>query len=124
MSPDPSTDLVWYSNKTSNSSSNGDEQHVWAFSCSGAGTSSGKCGSGAGLPTSGVYISWEDLPASCSGLDRCGTTDWDYNDLDLVATNVTLNATPIPAALPLFAGGLGMMGLLGKRRKRKPAVMA
>jgi hypothetical protein len=30
-------------------------------------------------------------------------------------------ATPVPAALPLFASGLGMMGLLGWRRKRKMA---
>jgi hypothetical protein len=30
-----------------------------------------------------------------------------------------LIATPLPAALPLFAGGLGAMGLLGWRRKRK-----
>ena len=29
--------------------------------------------------------------------------------------------TPIPAALPLFATGLGVMGLLGWRRKRKTA---
>lgn len=28
-------------------------------------------------------------------------------------------STPIPAALPLFAGGLGALGLLGWRRKRK-----
>lgn len=30
-----------------------------------------------------------------------------------------LNPVPVPAALPLFAGGLGLMGLLGWRRKRK-----
>ncbi len=30
-------------------------------------------------------------------------------------------ATPLPAALPLFAMGLGAMGLLGWRRKRKAA---
>lgn len=30
-------------------------------------------------------------------------------------------ATPLPAALPLFATGLGAMGLLGWRRKRKAA---
>jgi hypothetical protein len=28
-------------------------------------------------------------------------------------------ATPLPAALPLFATGLGVMGFLAKRRKRK-----
>jgi hypothetical protein len=33
-------------------------------------------------------------------------------------------ATPLPAALPLFAPGLGVMGLLGWRRKRKPAAKA
>ena len=30
-------------------------------------------------------------------------------------------ATPLPAALPLFAGGLGALGLFGWRRKRKNA---
>jgi hypothetical protein len=29
------------------------------------------------------------------------------------------DATPLPAALPLFATGLGALGLLGWRRKRK-----
>jgi hypothetical protein len=32
--------------------------------------------------------------------------------------------TPIPAALPLFATGLGAMGLLGWRRKRKAQTRA
>jgi hypothetical protein len=36
----------------------------------------------------------------------------------------TLTATPLPAALPLFAGGLGLMGFLGRRRKRKGALAA
>jgi hypothetical protein len=30
-----------------------------------------------------------------------------------------ISATPLPAALPLFAGGLGVIGLFGRRRKRK-----
>jgi hypothetical protein len=30
--------------------------------------------------------------------------------------------TPLPAALPLFAGGLGVLGLLSRRKKRKVAV--
>jgi hypothetical protein len=29
------------------------------------------------------------------------------------------SATPLPSALPLFASGLGVMGFLTKRRKRK-----
>jgi hypothetical protein len=32
-----------------------------------------------------------------------------------------LTATPLPAALPLFAGGLGMVGLLSRRKKRQAA---
>jgi hypothetical protein len=38
--------------------------------------------------------------------------------LDIVAP------TPLPAALPLFATGLGTLGLFGWRRKRKAAVLA
>ena len=36
--------------------------------------------------------------------------------------NAPLASTPIPAALPLFASGLGAFGLLGRCRKRKAAV--
>jgi hypothetical protein len=36
--------------------------------------------------------------------------------------DVVTSATPLPAALPLFAGGLGLMGLLGRRKKRKQQV--
>ena len=31
----------------------------------------------------------------------------------------TASPTPLPATLPLFAGGLGMIGLLGARKRRK-----
>jgi hypothetical protein len=33
-------------------------------------------------------------------------------------------ATPLPAALPLLAGGIGLFGLLGWRRKRNAAALA
>ena len=33
----------------------------------------------------------------------------------------SVSATPLPAALPLFGSALGMMGLIGWRRKRKNA---
>jgi hypothetical protein len=32
---------------------------------------------------------------------------------------INLTATPLPAALPLFAGGVGMIGVIARRRKRK-----
>ena len=35
-----------------------------------------------------------------------------------------LAETPLPAALPLFVTGLGALGLLGRRRKRKAAAIA
>jgi hypothetical protein len=39
-------------------------------------------------------------------------------------TLFTLASTPLPAALPLFATGLGGLGLLGLRRKRKARAVA
>ena len=44
-----------------------------------------------------------------------------YNYYNLTGTVV---ATPLPAALPLFATGLGALGLLGWRRKRKAQAAA
>ena len=40
-------------------------------------------------------------------------------ELILDVSTATPTATPLPAALPLFATGLGAMGLFGWRRKRK-----
>jgi hypothetical protein len=37
------------------------------------------------------------------------------------ASNANISSTPLPAALPLFAGGLGLMGFLARRRKRNVA---
>jgi hypothetical protein len=38
-------------------------------------------------------------------------------DFPIGANGTTI--TPVPAALPLFVSGLGLMGALGWRRKRK-----
>lgn len=37
---------------------------------------------------------------------------------------INLTATPLPAAFPLFAGGLGLIGLIAGRKKRKVAALA
>ena len=43
---------------------------------------------------------------------------------NLAFTAESISSTPLPAALPLFAGGLGMIGLLAGRKKRKAASAA
>ena len=56
--------------------------------------------------------------------------DWNNNGQTIPAQadiqSITINTatTPLPAALPLFASGLGALGLLGWRRKRKAAALA
>jgi hypothetical protein len=41
-----------------------------------------------------------------------------YDNGLLIAPSNALIVTPLPAAFPLFATGLGILGLLGWRRKR------
>jgi hypothetical protein len=54
---------------------------------------------------------------------------WTIHTLDpvpqaLISGNFSDAATPLPAALPLFATGLGALGLLGWRRKRNAKAAA
>ena len=48
------------------------------------------------------------------------------NSGGVLLDNISVTATPLPAALPLFAGGLGIMGLIGRRRRnsKKQAALA
>jgi hypothetical protein len=43
---------------------------------------------------------------------------------EMALTGSEISQTPLPAALPLFAGGLSALGLLGWRRKKKAAAFA
>ena len=54
-----------------------------------------------------------------SGMAIWKAAAWDGTMRFTVGGNVS--AVPLPAALPLFAGGLGLLGLLGWRRKRMAA---
>ena len=61
-------------------------------------------------------------PIAGVGGNRYGwIVDNEFNFLAIDNSSLTVAgaATPLPAALPLFASGLGAMGFLGWRRKRK-----
>lgn len=45
----------------------------------------------------------------------------DPADLIIDSERNSILGTPLPAALPLFAGGVGLLGFFGRRRKRKIA---
>jgi hypothetical protein len=55
----------------------------------------------------------EDLPFTRGGSEDAGLT-----------FTPVVPQTPLPAALPLFATGIGGLGLLGRRRKRKAQAIA
>jgi hypothetical protein len=75
----------------------------------------------------------QSLPSSLGGnldisislaaalLDNVGLNEIQFlavADYQITINLLEADVVPIPAALPLFLGGLGMMGWLGKRRKR------
>ena len=66
-----------------------------------------------GLIVTGVEIEFGTTPDSVTGLLGCQGTACTKGGND--------SSTPIPAALPLFASGGGLLGFLGWRRKRKTA---
>ncbi len=74
----------------------------------------------AGIPT-GVFVAFEDRLGAPFNAGISIPSDFDYNDDSFVFTNVSSSTTPLPAALPLFASGAGVLGFLGWRRKRKQA---
>jgi hypothetical protein len=67
--------------------------------------------------TAGTYafdFAWQNI----------ATSGGSHQDTWLLVETESLGAAPLPAALPLFASGLGGLGLLGWRRKRKHAARA
>ena len=84
--------------------------------------------------TLGTPFSVTGIEPGCCGAPMLGDpfllADSKTFYLETLTSDVTfsaayaVSATPLPAALPLFASGLGAMGLLGWRRKRKAAALA
>ena len=78
----------------------------------------------------GSYVGDDGDPYTFTlGVTDAPTLTWDFSKDNQVTDIVTdasgtyyLDETPLPAALPLFASGLGAMGLFGWRRKRKNTV--
>jgi hypothetical protein len=94
---------------------------------SGPGSFSTQSVSGQGLPSefsvTGGLLGYSCYGGPCNDFTVAQITpgmglEINYNE-GMIAV-----ATPLPAALPLFAGGLGALGLLGWRRKRKAAAAA
>ena len=73
----------------------------------------------------GGFVGWQ-------GLDQTGLNETSFDahsgtingTLALIEIGTPPATTPLPAALPLFASGLGALGLLGWRRKKKAAALA
>jgi Protein of unknown function (DUF642) len=82
---------------------------------------------GVGFPSGGWQAFSQDFTATSaltmlSFIDTQGAFNAGIY-LDDVSVDV-VNATPIPGALPLFAGGAGVLGFFGWRRKKKSAALA
>jgi hypothetical protein len=70
----------------------------------------------------GIFLNAIDNPAN--GLPTGGPGRMYAGNFVVTEFALDAQATPLPAALPLFATGLGALGLLGWRRKRKQAAAA
>jgi hypothetical protein len=69
---------------------------------------------------SAIFLGVEDATADISSVTYLTFTSNPFTLQDVNINQVTTesSATPIPAALPLFATGLGAIGLLGWRRRK------
>jgi len=62
------------------------------------------------------------LPAGAASYDVYFVNlDGGAREDNLGGNSLRVEAVPLPAALPLFASGLAVMGLVGRRRRRQPA---
>ncbi len=80
-----------------------------------------------GTITDGTLLFTMSISGSCSEGNGSSCPGFSLSpfgilDIDISGANpgdLFLTATPLPAALPLFATAIGVMGLFGRRRKQK-----
>ena len=70
-------------------------------------------GIGSGTPSQTGYVDDVNFSSNFAALDEQITINADFE------SDVQVSAVPLPAALPLYATGLGLMGFLGWRKRRK-----
>jgi hypothetical protein len=70
-----------------------------------------------GAPLSASQITFDNATLASLGITPDETFTWRWGPA--ADQSFTIDTTPLPAALPLFASGLGALGLLGWRRKRR-----
>jgi hypothetical protein len=71
-----------------------------------------------GLSLSGVQLADAGVQTSSDNNNDQGQNNNDQGENNNYQGN-NLSQVPLPATLPLFASGLGALGLLGWRRKKK-----
>jgi len=80
----------------------------------------------AGAGSENYYV---EINLYCGDTSACNTGGDDVDPTNNISDTGTadyavVSATPLPAALPMMAGGLGFLGFLSRRRKRKAATVA
>ncbi len=107
-----STDLTFVSSLLSSNPDN--LQHVWVSS---------SYTIVLGIPSGGVLLGFEDESPSKSCASP-GCPDFDYNDEQIVVTDLTVTTTPLPASMWLFGTAFGGLELLMRRRRNSGSALA
>jgi len=81
----------------------------------------GADGGGQGVPAGNILNFFEDDYSTGQRESFAGSADFIRIHDDASTFGTVPSPIPVPTSLPLLAGGLGLFGLIGARRKRKAA---